>query len=93
MGNTCKPMADSFQCMTKSTTIKKKKKESVCSVGDLGSIPGLGRAPGEGKGHPLQYSDLENSMDYIVHGAQRVRHDRVTCIFLICIIYIGVRPE
>ena len=53
--------------MTKSTTIKKKK-ESVCSVGDLGSIPGLGRAPGEGKGHPLQYSDLENSMDYIVHG-------------------------
>ena len=38
-------------------------KESVCNVGDLGSIPGLGRSPGEGKGCPLQYSGLENSMD------------------------------
>ena len=38
-------------------------KESTCSVGDLGSIPGLGRSPGEGKGYPLQYSGLENSMD------------------------------
>ena len=38
-------------------------KESTCSVGDLGLIPGLGRSPGEGKGHPLQYSGLENSMD------------------------------
>ena len=37
-------------------------------AGDLGSIPGLGRSPGEGKGHPLQYSGLENSMDCIVHG-------------------------
>ena len=36
---------------------------------DLGSIPGLGRSPGEGKGYPLQYSGLENSMDFIVHGA------------------------
>ena len=43
-------------------------KESACSVGDLGSIPGLGRSPGEGKGYPLQYSGLENSMDCIVHG-------------------------
>ena len=43
-------------------------KESACSVGDLGSIPGLGRSPGEGKGYPLQYSGLENSMDRIVHG-------------------------
>jgi len=34
-------------------------------VGDLGSIPGLGRSPGEGKGYPLQYPGLENSMDYI----------------------------
>ena len=49
-------------------------KESACNVGDLGSIPGLGRSPGEGKGYPLQYSGLENSMDYIVHGSQRVRH-------------------
>ena len=38
-------------------------KESTCSVGDLGSIPGLGRSPGEGKGYPIQYSGLENSMD------------------------------
>ena len=36
-------------------------------MGDLGLIPGLERSPGEGKGYPLQYSDLENSMDCIVH--------------------------
>ena len=42
-------------------------KESVCNAGDLGLIPGLGRSPGEGKGYPLQYSGLENSMDHIVH--------------------------
>ena len=42
-------------------------KESACNVEDLGSIPGLGRSPGEGKGYPLQYSGLENPMDYIVH--------------------------
>ena len=38
-------------------------KESVCNAGHLGSIIGLGRSPGEGKGYPLQYSGLENSMD------------------------------
>ena len=43
-------------------------KESACNAGDLGSIPGLGRSSGEGKGYPLQYSGLENSMDYTVHG-------------------------
>ena len=43
-------------------------KESTCNVGDLGSIPGFGRSPGEWNGYPLQYSDLENSMDCIVHG-------------------------
>ena len=43
-------------------------KESVCNAGDLGSIPGLGRLPGEGNSYPLQYSGLENSMDCIVHG-------------------------
>ena len=37
--------------------------ESICNVGDLGLIPGLGRYPGEGNGNPLQYSGLENSMD------------------------------
>ena len=42
-------------------------KESPCNVRDLGSIPGLGRSPGEGKGHPLQYSGLENSMDCTVY--------------------------
>ena len=38
-------------------------KESACNAGDLGSIPGLGRSPGEGNGYPLQDSCLENSMD------------------------------
>ena len=46
-------------------------KESVCNAGDLGLIPGLGRSPGEGEGYPLQYPGLENSMDYIVHGAAK----------------------
>ena len=48
-------------------------KESACNVGDLGSIPGLGRSPGEGKGYPLQYSGLENSMDCIVHWVTKSR--------------------
>ena len=42
-------------------------KESICNAGDLGLIPGLGRSPGEGKGYPLQYSGLENSMGCIVY--------------------------
>ena len=42
--------------------------ESTCNAGDLGSIPRLGRSPGEGKGYPLQYCGLENSTDYTVHG-------------------------
>ena len=46
-------------------------KESACNAGDLGSFPGLGRSPGEGKGYPLQYSGLENSMDYIAHGVTK----------------------
>ena len=37
-------------------------KASACNVGDLGSIPGLGRCPGKGNGNPLQYSDMEKSM-------------------------------
>ena len=48
-------------------------KESAFNVGDLGSIPGLGRSPGEGKGYPLQYSGLENSMDCIVHGVAKIQ--------------------
>ena len=48
-------------------------KESPCNAGDLGSMLGLGRSPGEGKGYPLQCSGLENSMDYIVHGVGKSR--------------------
>ena len=53
-------------------------KESTCNVEDLGSLPGLGRSPGEGNGNPLQYSCLENSMDRgawwaIVHGVVKSR--------------------
>ena len=42
-------------------------KESTCNAGDRGLIPGMGRSPREGKGYPLQYSGLENSMNYIAH--------------------------
>ena len=48
-------------------------KESTCNAGDLGLIPGWGRSSGEGKGYPLQYSGLENSMDCIVHGVTKSR--------------------
>ena len=48
-------------------------KEPACNAGDLGSIPGLGRCPGKGKGYPPQYSGLENSMDCIVHGVAKSR--------------------
>ena len=47
-------------------------KESTCNAGDLASIPGFGRSPGEGKAYPLQCSGLENSMDCIVHGVTKV---------------------
>ena len=58
-------------------------KESACSVGDPGSIPGLGRSPGEGNGNPLQYSCLENPMDRgawqpPIHGVAKIRHDLAT---------------
>ena len=46
-------------------------KESSGNMGDLGSIPGLGRSPGERKGYPLQYSDLENCMDCRVRGGRK----------------------
>jgi len=46
-------------------------KESICNEGDLGSIPGLGRCPGEGNSYPLQYSGLENSIDFIVCGVAK----------------------
>ena len=50
-------------------------KESACNVGDLGSVPGLGRSPGGGHGNPFQYSCLENSMD---RGAWRATVHGVT---------------
>ena len=46
-------------------------KESACHAGYLGSIPGLGKSPGEGNGYPLQYSGLENSMDCILLGVTK----------------------
>ena len=46
-------------------------KESSYNEIDLGSIPGLGRCPGEGKSYPLQYSGLENSMDWIIHVVEK----------------------
>jgi len=48
--------------------------ESACNAEDLGLIPGLVRSPGEANSDPLQYSDLKNSMDCIVHWLQRVGH-------------------
>ena len=50
----------------------------ACNAGNLGSVPGLGRSPGEGNGNPLQYSFLENSMDRgaswaIIHGVAKNR--------------------
>ena len=61
-------------------------KESACIVGDLGSIPGLGRSPGEENGDPLQYSCLENSMDReawqaTVHGVSKSQSHRTTVPF------------
>ena len=56
-------------------------KESACKVGDLGSIPGVGRSAGEWNGYPLQYSGLENSIDCTVLGWQRVRHNWVIFTF------------
>ena len=62
-------------------------KESTFNAGDLGLIPGLGRSPGEGKGYPFQYSDLENSMDYTVHGVTELdMTERLSFIFA-CIIW------
>ena len=58
-------------------------KESTCNAGDLGSIPRLGRSPGEGKGYPFQYSGLENSMDCIVHGVAKSQTRPSDFLFII----------
>ena len=55
-------------------------KASVYNVGDLDSIPGSGRFPGEGKGYPLRYSGLENSMDSIVHGKESDPTEQLTLL-------------
>ena len=60
-------------------------KVSACNAGNLGSVPGLGRFPGEGNGNLLQYSCLENHMDggawWATMGLQRVRHDWATSLY------------
>ena len=75
--------------------------ESACNVGHLGSVPGLGRSPGEGKGYPLQYSGLENSMDCIVHRVAKSQTraacwagapwggERGSCVLQVCVLPRG----
>ena len=68
-------------------------KKSACNAGDSGSVPGLGRSPGEGTGDPLQYPCLENSMDRgawqaIVHGITKSRIQLCDYIFTCLSIHI-----
>ena len=72
-------------------------KESVCNVGDLGLIPGLGRPPGEGNGNPFQYSCLENPMDggawrATVHGGCKEldKTEQLHSLTFILVILVGV---
>ena len=65
-------------------------KESACNAGDLSLIPGLGRSPGERKDYPLQYSGLENSVGYIVHGVTKSQtSDRLSLSFSISLFFCG----
>ena len=64
-------------------TEKKKKKNLPANAGDVGSVPGSRRSPGEGNGNPFQFSCLGNSMGRgawrtTVHGLQKIRHDLAT---------------
>ena len=68
-------------CVSKGLLDSSVGKESACNVGDLGLILGLGWSPGVGKGYPLQYSDLENSMDCMVHGVTKSWVDWATYTF------------
>ena len=63
--------------------------ESACNARDLGSIPGLGRFPGDGNGNPLQYPCLENLMNRgawqaVVHGITGVGHN-LALSFIVCV--------
>ena len=55
-------------------------KESACNAGDLGSIPALWRSPGEGKGYPLQYSGLENSLAWVTKSQAQLRDFNFHCV-------------
>ena len=62
-------------------------------MGDLGLIPGLGRSPGEGKGYPLQYSGLENSMDCIVCGDTKSRTQLSDFHFTLVITFLDLTTK
>ena len=73
-------------------------KEYACNVGDLGSIPGLGRFPGEGNGNPLKYSFLENSIDRgawwaIVHGVAKSQIQVTNTFISLCILILTSYSE
>ncbi|CAI9162148.1 unnamed protein product [Rangifer tarandus platyrhynchus] len=73
--STCRKLAQLCKTVRKQTSTfpdSSVSKESTCHAGDPSSIPGSGRSPGEEKGCPLQYSGLENSMDYTGHKESRV---------------------
>ena len=65
-------------------------KESTYNMGDRGLIPVLGRSPGEGKDYPLQYSGLENSRDYIVHGVSKSQTRLRDCHFHFQLVRINI---
>ena len=65
-------------------------KESTCQTGDPGSIPGLGRSPGEGNGYPLQYFGQENSMDCIVPGPQKLDKTEQLSLSSFLLFYIPI---
>ena len=68
-------------------------KESTCNAGDLGSISGLGRSPGEEKSCPLQYSGQENSVDCIVHGVAKqptkLSYFHISLVKSLLTVYLG----
>ena len=68
-------------------------KESTCNAGYLGSVPGLGRSPGEEKGYPLQYSGLENSMDYTVAKSCKESDRTERCSLSLSLLGVGERKS